>query len=80
MISINFWKCCRDILLRVALLACCVTRLVILVVIRDGTLFFRTLENSSRNHKKIVSCINDCSRPNRPRLKFGTVNYFVVRF
>ena len=40
--------------------------------------FFCTLENSSRNHnKKIVSCINDCTRSNRPRLKFGTVNYFV---
>ena len=49
----SFTPCWRDILLRVALLACCVTRLVILGVIRDGTFFFfGILKKSSRNHKK----------------------------
>ena len=66
---------------------CCVTRMLryslsyIRCHSRRYIVFLGILKNCSRNRKKkIVSCVNECSRPNRPRLKFGTVNYFVVRF
>ena len=65
---------------------CCVTRMLryslsyIRCHSRRYIVFLAYLKTVVGIIKKIVSCINECSRPNRPRLKFGTVNYFVVRF
>ena len=52
-----------------------------LAVIRDGTLLHTcTVVNRKEKSCRVQQCTDDCNRPNRPRLKFGTVKYYVVLF